>query len=359
MTAGAKLKLAVAWSGLPWYAARLIRRGLERVGADAEVLGTRPKVPMSGMEQILGRPICWLEKHRLYRWQDLNLPVPDLFIHTGWNIPCFNSLAEEVRAHDGKVVGMIDNNYQGTLRQYVGALVFRLSLRRRFWQVWVPGRAGRKLLRFLGMPGDLIREGLYGADPALLHLGPPLEEREMEMLFVGQLIPRKGIATLLEAFAAGGFAARGWTLRIIGEGPERSSAEGRPGVQLQGFLPEAEVAAAMRHARVLILPSHEEHWGMVLAEAALAGCALVSSHAVGAAADLIDERNGLVFVAGEARQLGAALEAFAAWPPDRLREARAASRSLGEEFGPEKWAGELKVIVNEMPRRWASGQLFR
>jgi hypothetical protein len=48
-------RLAISWNGLPQYAARLIRAAIERWGAPVDVIGSRPTVPVAGMEEALGQ----------------------------------------------------------------------------------------------------------------------------------------------------------------------------------------------------------------------------------------------------------------------------------------------------------------
>ena len=337
--------MAIAWSGLPWYAARLIRNGVTKINTKTEVLGTAPEVPMGGVESILGRKVQWLDKQRQYKWGDLFLETPSLFIHTGWNIPCFNSLAVEVRATGGAVVSMIDNCYKRTLRQRLGAWVFRMHFRKRWDAVWVPGSSGKRLLVSFGMPEESIYQGLYGADPNVFGGGSMISTRKKGILFVGQFIKRKGIAVLLEGFRLSKLGEDGWRLKVVGQGPEAPSV--RPGepIDVEGFKPEGTISEYMRDARICVLPSYEDHWGMVMAEAGLSGCILVASDKVGAAADLISIRNGRCFKAGSAFELASVLRIVAGWDVPTSNEAGFESRRLAECFGPDRWGTELKAIM--------------
>ena len=166
-------KIAIAWSGLPFYAARLIRAGIEKLREPIYVIGSRPRVPIEGMEKALGQPIHWIDDKQRCSWSLLKIPAPDIFIHTGWNNRGFNDLGREVRQHGGQVVSMIDNCWKNSPRQWVGAIVFRCVYRRWFDAAWVPGRSGEKLCRFLGVPADKIYQNLYGVDSvffSLVHL---------------------------------------------------------------------------------------------------------------------------------------------------------------------------------------------
>jgi glycosyltransferase involved in cell wall biosynthesis len=76
-----------------------------------------------------------------------------------------------------------------------------------------------------------------------------------------------------------------------------------------GFLHDSrEVASLYALADVLLLPSEHEPWGVVVAEAAAAGVAIVASDVVGAAPELVqDHRNGYRFLAGDGQSLVHAL----------------------------------------------------
>ncbi len=342
-------RIAIAWNGLPFYGARLIRAGIERVEAHVDVIGSKPSVPIEGMEDELGRPINWIDNSQTQFWDDIGLPVPDLLIYTGWRYTGFNTLGHEVRQNGGRVVSMIDNCWKNSIRQWVGALVFRIRYRRWFDAVWVPGASGRRLCRFLGMRDRHIFEGMYGADPDVFTLGPPLHRREKTMLFVGQLIPRKNIDRLNRAFRRFRRDHPDWTLRVVGEG-EKSIPEEEPGIEVEGFLQPEDVAQRMRESRFLLLPSREDHWGLVVHEAALSGCGLIVSENVGAAPDLVTAENGFVHQVGSVQSLKDAMRAGASKSRDWLANASDTSRQLATNFGPDVWARTFEEIVHKYGR---------
>jgi hypothetical protein len=177
-------KIAIAWNGLPFYGARIIRAGIEKLGEPVYVIGSKPTVPIEGMEQALGQSIHWIDANSSCSWSQLEVPVPKIFIHTGWSYPAFNNLGEEVRKQGGQVVSMIDNCWKNSPKQWIGAIVFRTVYRRWFDAIWVPGRSAEKLCCFLGMPSEKIYQGLYGSDPNVFSPGLPLSEREKKFIFV-------------------------------------------------------------------------------------------------------------------------------------------------------------------------------
>jgi phosphatidyl-myo-inositol alpha-mannosyltransferase len=99
------------------------------------------------------------------------------------------------------------------------------------------------------------------------------------VLFLGRHEPRKGLATLLDAFTAVPDPAVLW---VAGEGPETLELQRRypPGARIRwlGVLSDDEVSRRLAGADVLCAPSlRGESFGMVLLEAMAAQCAVVAS----------------------------------------------------------------------------------
>jgi hypothetical protein len=89
--------IAVSWHGLPQYAARLLRVFCDQAHEEVAVVGTRPQVPVRGIEEALGRPIKWIEEaHASLIWSDIGMPIPDVYVQSGWGCRPFVSLGKEV-----------------------------------------------------------------------------------------------------------------------------------------------------------------------------------------------------------------------------------------------------------------------
>lgn len=120
------------------------------------------------------------------------------------------------------------------------------------------------------------------------------------MLFVANLIPRKGLDILLDALAE--LNRRGEPvprLTVIGDGPERgrlteqARTAGLP-VDFRGALPQADVATSMGAARVVVVPSREEALGLAALEGMATGCVTVVAGVGGLAEVTVDGVNGLM-----------------------------------------------------------------
>jgi len=131
-----------------------------------------------------------------------------------------------------------------------------------------------------------------------------LEERsrypKILMLYVGQLINRKGIYQLLKALSELHDPNVG--LLIVGSGPQGRELEefckdqNLENVYFEGFQQQEALLRYYSLADVLILPSFKEVWGLVVNEALASGIFVLCSSYAGAAYDLIKEGwNGILF----------------------------------------------------------------
>jgi len=146
------------------------------------------------------------------------------------------------------------------------------------------------------------------------------------VLYVGRLVPEKGIPVLLDAWRQ---ITAGATLVLIGDGPLAASAAAMPGVSVLGPIPRPDLPVAYAAAELAVLPSvptprFREPWGLVCNEAMLQGRPVIATDAVGAAAGGLvrDGEDGLVVAAGDATALAAAI--------DRLLEDPSLRAGLGE-----------------------------
>jgi glycosyltransferase involved in cell wall biosynthesis len=340
--------IAFSWNGLPQYTARLLAAVRQERGQTFPVIGSRPAVPVGGIEEALGWPAHWVDATQPVSWKELGLPVPKVFFQSGWAYPAFNALGDEVRAAGGKVCLLMDNNWRGDLRQLVGAPWFRVCQRRKFSAVLVPGKSGRRLARWYGMPDEKIFEGMYGADPQIFFNGPPLIDRPRRILFVGQYIERKGCVTLAQAFAAVADRLPGWELCMYGSGPLQSVITAHPQIKVHGFVQPEQLGELYRNARVFALPSNSEAWGLVVHEAALSGCQLLLSDAVGSAPDFATHVNAELFKTNDFSSLVAALLKLAKANDQGLARAQAASVAAAQSHGPQLFATTVHTIVGSI-----------
>ncbi len=168
------------------------------------------------------------------------------------------------------------------------------------------------------------------AVPGADHLGVVLSPQQiaerartagpLRVLFVGNVIPRKGLHTLLEALAS--LPPDRWYLTVVGSlsaDPSYVRAVRRhieqlklaDRVQLMGTLGQDDLIALLRCSDVLAVPSFYEGYGIVYAEGMAFGLPAIATTA-GAAAEIITHgHDGFLVPAGDADALSACLQTLA------------------------------------------------
>lgn len=142
-----------------------------------------------------------------------------------------------------------------------------------------------------------------------------LDPDRHRLIFSGRLVTIKRVDLLIDAFAQVAAKRPDWDLLIAGAGPLKAELKSRVPTQLRqrvlwtGFVGSPQrMSALYRLADVLVLPSAYEPWALVVNEASCAGLALVCSDVVGAAAELLrDRENGRLFRTDDLASLVAAL----------------------------------------------------
>ncbi len=288
--------ICIAWAGFPQYAARCVKKFVEMITEKVVVVASRPVVPIQGMEELCGCDVVWINETDFRSILDIVGEIPRMLVMSGWSVPVFENYRRQVKADKGIVLGMVDLNYRVSFYAMLCNLRFRLFLRHKFDGFIVPGYSGIKVFRSYGVEDGFLRRGLYSADASLFKSQCPSSDRAKRIIYVGQFCERKNILGFCDAFCASNAAREGWTLDLYGNGPLKENLLTKgPGITVHGFVQPEQLATIYQAARVFVLPSYDEHWGLVVHEAALSGCFLLLSNVVGANDDLLGKNNGITF----------------------------------------------------------------
>lgn len=164
----------------------------------------------------------------------------------------------------------------------------------------------------------------------------------MVILYVGQLIERKGVNYLIEAFREIKRENNDTSLLIVGYGSLEKD--------LRNFVKKQKISDIIfvggvewkdttkyyAISDILVMPSLEEVWGLVINEAMAAGLPVVATNVAGASADLIKEKeNGFVVSSESSEEIFLSLEEIIKNDSKRKKMSENSLKSI-DKFTPEK-----------------------
>jgi glycosyltransferase involved in cell wall biosynthesis len=141
-----------------------------------------------------------------------------------------------------------------------------------------------------------VRTGLLQTDMELCRPRVPIQQRPEAIIFVGRLLPVKGVAELIAALAL--LRDRRLQALVVGDGPLREALlqsvvkHHLKGVEFVGWAPRSQVAELLNSARVLVLPSFGEGMPNVIVEAMASGTPVVATDVGGVGDLIVDGDNG-------------------------------------------------------------------
>jgi glycosyltransferase involved in cell wall biosynthesis len=253
----------------------------------------------------------------------------------------------------------MDNPWSGTPKQWLGVASSRYLLKPTYDAVLLCDERQAVFAERLGFPPERMVWGMAVGDrdafaTAVDARGDGLPPRAF--IYSGRLSPEKGIDVLAAGYAR--YRSRvddPWGLIVVGAGRLATLFAGIDGVDLRGFVQPDALPAVFAEAGCLVLPSHYDHWGVVLHEAAAAGLPIVCTRACGASTRLLlDGYNGAVVSTGDPEALAGGLVRIHDADDDERRAMGVASSSLARQYSPQQWA---ERILGAIPRLRADAGL--
>jgi len=209
-----------------------------------------------------------------------------------------------------------------------------------------------------------------GIDTAAIAAAPPAPERA-DVLFVGRVIPHKHVDDFLAAVAAVGKAraSRGLPAvrgAVVGDGPLLSEMRARAAVlglaggatpsadapvatvDFAGSLPDhAAVIGRMKSARVVVLPSTREGFGLVLAEAMACGTPCVAYDVPAVREVLADGEAGVLVPPRDVAGLAAAIDRLLEASAERKHFIAAGRLLVGERYTAGRFAERIEAVYRD------------
>ena len=149
-----------------------------------------------------------------------------------------------------------------------------------------------------GVPAAKLLKIAYGSRLERFYpeVGPSINKEEFRILFVGAAGAQKGFIDLLNAFER--FNHRAKKLLLIGSlTPEALAMLDRVDqsrIAVLGSVPNAQLRQHYSQASVLVLPSIQDGFGMVIGEAMACGCPVIASTNTGASELISDGVEGFI-----------------------------------------------------------------
>ena len=242
----------------------------------------------------------------------------------------------------------------------LGKLLFRLTA-----GFLCAGTANRLLYEFYGVPDHkLIPFAFSWGSEKLLQASDELNSRKKEIrqqlgipedtyaiLYCGRLSPEKSPLSLVEAFEKVDLADK--TLIIVGDGELRASLQNYVAkknidhVYFFGFQNRREIPKFYVAADVLVLPSDQETWGIVVNEAMSFGLPVIVSDQVGAARDLVQNGyNGYTFPPGDVEALATNIKQLMQQDEAERSAMEAGSRELIEKWSTRDLTDSLDLYLD-------------
>jgi glycosyltransferase involved in cell wall biosynthesis len=241
---------------------------------------------------------------------------------------------------------------------------WKRPVKRLFWpflyrlasQVIAPSTGTEELMRSLGIPAERISLAPYSVgndwwleqsaqvDRKAVRDSWRIPQEAPVVLYCAKLQPWKRPQDLLKAFAKAELP----DAYLVIAGAELGISQRS---RFLGFVNQSQLPSVYTAADVLVLPSSYEAFGVVVNEASLCGCAVVSSDRVGAARDLIIPVDpGLIYPCGDVPALATLLRKLVS-DLGRLQDLGEAARKRMASWSPKETAAGMADAVEVAVRR--------
>jgi glycosyltransferase involved in cell wall biosynthesis len=210
--------------------------------------------------------------------------------------------------------------------------------------ITVPSEFARRSFIELGVPARKIHKIPYGVRlDRFRPAGEPPRDR-FEVLYVGAGTLQKGVPWLLQAFARVKHPRK--RLRVVG-GMQQELLGLLPQLPLEnveflGHLPQARLPEVMSTSHVMVMPSVQDGFGMVMAQAMACGCLVVGSTNSGTPDLVTDGVDGFVVPIRSPEIIAERLQQLADDPALQQRLSEAALRRV-RQIGGWKEYGDAWV----------------
>ena len=257
-----------------------------------------------------------------------------------------------------------ESNAQDARGQRMSVEFLKAHFLKRCDRFVVPGRSAFEYLRSLGSPAESIFTAPNAVDNAFFATQAEKVKCQQEafrrrfdlprrfILFVGRLVPEKGVFDLLQAYAKLESDLRSEVgLVFAGDGVSREALSEQakriePGIIcFPGFAQREDLAGLYALAEAFILPTHSDTWGLAVNEAMACGLPVVVTNVAGCASDLVEDGwNGYLVSPANPDRLSAAISSLLR-QPETTQQMRLRSSERIQAYSPDACANGLAATV--------------
>jgi glycosyltransferase involved in cell wall biosynthesis len=283
---------------------------------------------------------------------------PHIVLVSGWIDRTYLQAALRAKQQGALVVGCVDNQWRGTLRQQIAIRVAPVLLRTIFSVIWTPGERSAQFAKRMGFTGSRLWRGLYSGDTALFsqvckdrfHNYQETHSWNRVFLFIGQYIERKGLLDLLAAYRRYREQySSPWELWCIGHGPLKARLAAESGLLDLGFIQPGELARVFAASGCVVLPSRCDEWPVVLHESAASGLPIICTDECGSSVELLrDGYNGFLVQPRDVDGLVQAMGSISNMDTGELCNYGLHSVELANSYSTEQWASYLIMKYSQL-----------
>jgi glycosyltransferase involved in cell wall biosynthesis len=219
--------------------------------------------------------------------------------------------------------------------------------------ITVPSSFAKQSFLEHGISSEKIEVVPYGVDLARFHRTTPPTEGEFNVAYVGAVSLQKGIPYLLDAFDA--LIHPNKKLYLIGSNTGEcdshlQNVRSRERVILTGHIPQNELKHLLSRCHVFVLPSVQEGFGMVQAQAMACGCPVIATTNTGGPDLFKPEEEGFVV---PIRSSNAILEKLQLLADDPQRQQRMAEAAIQRAQMIGGWSNYTSLLISTLRNRIA------
>jgi glycosyltransferase involved in cell wall biosynthesis len=268
-----------------------------------------PTLPALLLARVLGKPVVWSPRGSLQRWEGSSRVV----VKGIWEVLCRLLAPREMVLHV-------------TSEEEATQSVEKMPRTRTCVITNGIHVAGRR------KPGSFLPDGV------------------LRLVYIGRIHPIKGLENL---FSACHLLQMKWMLSIAGTGEPKYMQDLQSRIELAGLQSKIrmlgpilgqEKDTLLENSDLLVLPSHSENFGMVVAEALAHGVPVIAGH--GTPWKGLEDRQCGIWTANDPPSLAAAIERAASMPLWQMGEA--GRDWMLKEFSWQGVAGKMSELYSEV-----------